>query len=436
MNQPTSSDAADLAKFASPSAVSSALYRAAAGFRSSGHWLSARHVYGLQDLTSKLLQAPRHPSRLAEYVACSAPLHLADGWNFLSRAFDSALHGDRSSAIHLAYYAELRASMSLLATEGIGVFNNRHYAFDDQMNTIQLKGKTHDATWDLLCAWADDAQSSARLLNLISIENRSLADWLELAGVVAPTQHQIAREWLRTWSVDLDVFSRDQKWRNEMSYRPTRILSRRLRPVSVELELIEPLYSTWEELQPIGPGVLTMLDVSLLRRALSSVVTQGQCNYGTLAATIRSLTRVDQPLTNSTYMSLQYQSASAKMLFGAAKRKSHVDRAATPVIARALLMLRLASAATSVLLSDANISRSDLEFWLDPLGADHGLWESINDVQAFEDLMAEVWTAKDSADQCIARFQGVHSVSSTGRCLLDNAVLTQFLRAPMWLLGL
>src|SRR5262245_50036590 len=55
---------------------------------------------------------------LTSYIAASGPCHVVDGWSFLGRAVDAALHGDPYTAIHLGYYAELRAAMSLLACEG------------------------------------------------------------------------------------------------------------------------------------------------------------------------------------------------------------------------------------------------------------------------------------------------------------------------------
>ena len=72
----------------------------------------------LAALQPSLQQGNVDGPKIGEYIASSAPLHLADGWNYLSRAFDAACRGDRGAAYHLSYYAELRAAMSLLATEG------------------------------------------------------------------------------------------------------------------------------------------------------------------------------------------------------------------------------------------------------------------------------------------------------------------------------
>ena len=65
-------------------------------------------------------------AQLAQYVAASAIVHCYDGWSYLGRALEAEMAADPDAAIHLAYYAELRAAMALLASEGIGVFDAHH----------------------------------------------------------------------------------------------------------------------------------------------------------------------------------------------------------------------------------------------------------------------------------------------------------------------
>ena len=54
-------------------------------------------------------------------------------------------------------------------------------------------------------------------------------------------------------------------------------------------------------------------------------------------------------------------------------------RPATPILARALLMLRLASARAAHLLAAAEVSKADLKFWWLPWGTDLGLWDDLDD---------------------------------------------------------
>ena len=94
-------------------------------------WLGNNNRY-LVNVT-KLLFEDTQPGRaikhrhLAQYIAASAPLHCADGWSLLGRSIDCHSRGDTDAARHFAYYAELRAAMSLLAVEGVGIFSDRHF---------------------------------------------------------------------------------------------------------------------------------------------------------------------------------------------------------------------------------------------------------------------------------------------------------------------
>src|SRR6266540_3509352 len=95
-------------------------------------------------------------SDLGQYIAASAPLHCADGWTLLGRALGSHLRGDPDTARHLAYYAELRAAVSLLASAGLGIFDRDHFVLDASGSVRQFAERlgTHVATWEVLTCWA------------------------------------------------------------------------------------------------------------------------------------------------------------------------------------------------------------------------------------------------------------------------------------------
>lgn len=93
------------------------------------YWLAPANRYlntATKTYDNDLASSSVHHAALIDYISASAPAHLIDGWSYLSRATDAILRGDLNSAIHFAYYAELRAAMSLLACEGIGVFSGKH----------------------------------------------------------------------------------------------------------------------------------------------------------------------------------------------------------------------------------------------------------------------------------------------------------------------
>ena len=429
-------DAKALATASSPTAIRQRFLEVAKRIRRYKRWLHTDHRYN-NDVLAALAPAQNQGDvdgpLLAEYIASSAPLHLADGWNYLSRAFDAASRGDRSSAYHLSYYAELRAAMSLLAAEGIGIFNNRHYAIDSNLEPFEYPGGTHQAAWQILSAWAQIPGRASNLLDSISVESKSLSAWLSSIGVVTPSQQIVAQEWLNSWSIDLNVFSQDRVRRNENSYRPTRIRTPAPSAVKPRPELVTPLFTFWEQLEPQHGGTRATLDVTLLNRALQLVVNKGICNYSTVR---QALNAIRKDMSTPTYQVLSNSKSGATPILRAAADQDFYGKPATPILARSLLMLRLASASTASLLSSVGLSKEDLAFWWDPLGRDLGLWKLPNDFDLFSDLWNDVSDARDDARVEISNIEEPGTVREIGAILAGHISLTQFTRAPMWLLEL
>lgn len=420
--------ATDFVRAASPSASEQSLRAVARRMRRWKRWLNRKHPYG--DVIRALGPSGTvDGEKLGEYIAASAPLHLADGWNYLSRAFDGIARGDRHAAYHLAYYAELRAAMSLLATEGIGIFRGRHIALSAGFVPTEFSRPNHAATWEILSAWSNEPATADRLLESIPLEQKSLSEWLTAIGAFPSARKVLARDWLAAWSLDLRLVATDRERRNEISYRPTRI--RLMPPVDPQLELTAPLFRSWEVLEPFtadGTGVL--LDSALLRRAIALSVKEKLCSYGSPEAAMAAL---KNDMSQPGYEALCAGNASADEILGHAEEEATV--VATPVLARALLMLRLASARNASLLADADISKDDLEFWWGMLGEDMGFWETGEDIDAFADLWRDVEEAIGQARERMAASPNDTSMYAVSRVLSREVSLTQFSRAPLWLLG-
>ena len=428
---------ADLVKAASPLAIENSLRSVAKRMRRWNQWLTKNHRYNndvVQTLASDVDQNTIDGPKLGEYIASSAPLHLADGWNYLSRAFDASTHGDRGSTCHLAYYAELRAAMSFLAAEGIGIFNNRHIALDANFQTTVYRGTTHPAAWQALSSWSQESGKAEGLLHSICVETKTLSDYLQLIGVGTPARQFVATEWLNAWSIDLKVYDDDRGRRNETSYRPTRIRVPASQPIDPFQELSNPLFNSWSELDPEVVGGSAALDLALLRNALNLVVDHGICRYGSFDDALAFL-RQGEHVTRTTAEALRTERPSASAIFTAARIEDLQGKPATPILARALLMLRLASARISKLLSAAGVSRTDLKFWWLPLGTDMGLWHEQDD-EDFLELWTDVGDAKDRAEDLISALPVGSSVRAVSEILSRDLNITQFSRAPLWLLDL
>lgn len=385
------------------------------------------------DVVDALEKAPINGAQLSEYIACSAPVHLLDGWSYLSRAFDSMAHGDRSAAIHLGYYAELRAAMSLLATEGIGVFNRHHVAIDAGSGARQWKGPgTHVAAWELLTAWASEQGRTDSILTAIRVESRSVVDWLDAVGVSANIRPTVASDWLEAWSIDLKDFSADRSLRNEMSYRPSRIRAPEPPPITVQDEIVSPMFESWQALEPSSDRSGVSLDVALLRRAMEHVFTQGWAH----ATWEDFVNRLDGIASQSLLDFLLRADPPGAYVFHAAGESRRPTDKARPILARAMLLLRLAAASNAHLLSAAGVSKGDLAFWWEGHGMDSGLWNDSIDVDSFADLWSNVDQALSDATEKLNEEPKVRTVCEATARIGRFAELTQFNRAPLWLLSL
>src|SRR5262245_10006015 len=84
-----------------------------------GRWLGTNNRYRINSvpkLDADTASGTINCLHLRQYIAASSFVHCTDGWSFLGRAIDAHSNGDSGAALHLAYYAELRAAMCFLAT--------------------------------------------------------------------------------------------------------------------------------------------------------------------------------------------------------------------------------------------------------------------------------------------------------------------------------
>jgi len=411
-------------------------------------WLGQRNRYR-KHTVSRLTEDSNPASgrtvnsqQLLEYVSASVIAHCFDGWSFLSQAIDSLLDGNDATALHLAYYAELRATMSFLAGEGIGVFNRTHYWFDRSGSAHALNGiGTHTVAWGLLQEWAERTTNSQKVLGLITVREKTLDDWLTAASHSSgATSAVLASRWLRHWSIDLAILSQDHLLRNVVSYRPTTWC---LPAGTVHFSTYARKISDfWYACEPAATGGLGSLDLHLLRRALLAISFARTGKHGVSRGYRRS---VDSALGS---LGLMNDSFLRRFLLKpcAEARLSLLDEASLlsapksgtirplPVIARALLMLRLASGAIESLLQRAAIGSDDLEFWWGAIGESRGLWLSGSQ----PDRMADLWFDVEPSLERLTDL--MPNVPSNRRAWLDLGhnvwQLRQFERVGLWAIGL
>jgi len=369
---------------------------------------------------------------LAQYVACSTFLHAFDGWNYVARAFDALLSGERRIAVHLAYYAELRAAMSLLATQGIGVFDKRHVGLENRRSAVYHNGGTHSVCWQFLRDWAKSGNGARVLLDSVKVQSGTLSMWLDKASVGPLTRALVADDWLTGWSIDLKRFDEDQRFRNEVSYRPDGIRWPDTQAFHPDAEIVEPLIECWEALKPSTPGTADLLDSHLLREALrlafsrDSGLPHSDEKFGEFISHL-------EPDASPVLRGFLTDSGQPHPLLVYAADDTRNSDNVTAIVSRAVLLLRLASALTSQTLRSAGVNLIDADFWWTKKVDDLGLWNSANQLSDFLDLWPEVEVALESTDDWKAQNPQPQTSRSTMSGLRPILAFSQLQRAGFWL---
>lgn len=347
-------------------------------------WLPATHpaIYGIHEDHAPSKSAAISAPALAEYLAVAAPTHCADGWGYLSRGFHSYLIGDPHSAWHFAYYAELRAAQSILSASGCGAFNRWNCCLDAAGNIqILSKQQTHVMVWLALDYLAGNSPSaSAGIAAAMSILGVSTPEIVQYAYPGRQTT-ATSSNWVSSWIYDLQTSSSDKGFRNRCSYNPHFVT-----PHNADIgEYVSLVTAFWEMLEP-SPGATFMeLDRQIVRDILRKEARDSLCLNGKQDSPEEMKDELDEAykkIVNSapTFQSIPVQfitnpETSEHPLLHYARDNSVSPSTPRPVLARATLLLRIATGMTQNLLRDAG-QISKLGFWLDGLAEQQGIVSS------------------------------------------------------------
>jgi len=305
---------------------------------------------------------------------------------------------DPDVARHLGYYAQLRAAMSVLAGDGIGVFQNKHVIVTEEQKCVFLSSRnTHAFAWEALRARACSPSGVDLLFRVIRPGGILLRDWLDH---FAAGYNFIAAECLQQWGLDLSRFRIDRDARNLASYRPTAFTSPGPRRIG---DTLNSIIRFWEIFEPGQAGGFPVLDRHLLRRSLSLVTDRdglhARMSYaGRLEMMLNALDpkelSTDQWTDFLNYDNLQeippiLQDANAR------DDSCHVGHS-KHVLARAALLLRVATGSTVDLLNEAGLTiKKDLSFWWTSPAVKRRLWSNNDAPTSFVDLWQDIEDAMD-----------------------------------------
>lgn len=366
------------------------------------------------------------------YIGGSVFTHCADAWGFIGRALDALLRGDLPGAIHLTYYAELRAAISLLASEGIFIGNVDHFAvlatrvkqFGRQSNG---KPGTHRFVWQALQAWTDGPRAQTLFGGIVRPGGEWFEDWVR-ALTSGASQAKIS-ELFKLISLDLEEFDQDHRRRNTASYNPGR-----LRPQDLAVaETRDLIAEVWAALEPGPNGAFMVLDDLLLPELLLSIykaVPRPGVIWSDWVERIAPASQAGTALLSE--LTTESQSRSSSGLIGAiySSKSSETDPRVffRPMLARTVLLVRLATGSAILLLRESGKTPLSLRPWIDSLASARGLWRPASPFSDPHDLWADVELALDEASVA-----GVDSLSELHAGLPTGVrTLGQGERVPVW----
>ena len=372
-----------------------------------GQWLAPGHPATTGELQMGWAQVWATPPRqVIDAIAMSVPTHCVDGWTFAARATSALLSGDPHACRHMAYYAQLRASMCILANLGVGLFNGINLVADANGQIVRIDPTnnnnnnrglgTHKIVWAALEAWGQEPTLAQAFLDLLRFKHVPLRDILHAIwpGFMAVTT---VGQLIAAWGIDLQRGVEDHKYRNNSSYAPHALNPIPMR-TATNLGYVD---RAWRLFEPSGGSGYDNLDRHLIRKILHAQhemsdpgVLPGEGSidrfYGNLPAAIRLFCPksfvLSSPATPEILKMAVVRATPAKPLH---------------MLSRALLLLRMATAFTHSSLVDAgvDVSSGELSTWLDQIavargfcavgdtiGDGSGLWDDLS--VAIDDLEA------------------------------------------------
>lgn len=340
-------------------------------------WLAQSHPAKSGSLPRRWQEINQLPmSALVEATAAAAPNHCIDGWAYVSRALSALLAGDLHAARHLAYYAQLRAGLSILGHLGVGIFNGINFVIQGSGNVARLdRGKplgTHSAVWAVLEAWVADPVLARQFLDLVRIGNTSLSDCLDAIWPGA-SRTAVAGRLISAWGLDLKRGEDEHLARNMSSYNPQAFEAM---PDDPE-DRIAFVESVWALFEPTSLNKFDMLDRSLLRALLwqqHDLLGLGDKGAGPIAHRYNELPDSIRRIAPLSFLLGTTERHDPKVLKLA--RSTRKPALATHMIGRALLLLRAATAFSVSNFQDAGVivNNGDLRPWVDKIAVRRGYW--------------------------------------------------------------
>ena len=380
------------------------------------------------------------------YIALSTVVHSMDGWEYLASAIDALVNGNHSVAIHLAYYSELRGSMSFLASEGIGVFDKEHFSLSSAsvLTASSSFNGTHQAVWEMIERWSNSSQKpeNSDILSIFSVSGKTFQEWIDaFPHGTTLSAKMIIQSWIRAWNLDVSLLRTDRNTRNEVSYRPQRntVTSRMVMTYG---ESVAEIQNFWRLIEPSGTNRFNLLDKHLLKMFLKQV-------YDNFSQDVRDANPFEDLLTQTlSNLGLQTDDSfsdflkgnSQHSIFNFASQAAYDNVANTlnvvAILARALLMLRLSTGRASLIFKKAGYNIHDLNLLWGSYGVENGFWKVGNAPENFELLWEEIYdhveTINDWLEGSNINDLDANDVFGDESLIMSMQYFKQIHRAMLW----
>lgn len=324
-----------------------------------------------------------NPSNKAVCLAAEQVIHMAESWRYLSSAMHAFLNHESGNAVHLAYYAELRAALSLFSGAGIRIKYKDAYWLDNAaIAQLIPPHKTHDLVWQIWKIWSTRPDARALLEDNVRIEAGVTLKHFE-AQLIQFSPGVL----LGQWGYDLVNLSDDHLARNQASY----IAYWRDKPLSrMTLDQLNFVKSLTELFLSSGTGLV--FDKALIQYAVNQTV-EGSLDPDPAAFANHPAERVAKLDEIAEFVAKQsgadknhlLQNLSAnlgELIFDKAKQKNDD---AENVLSRAAFLARLAmlSVKQNITLAGNSNAQKWLRNWLEHCGTwQPALGGSLPDIEA------------------------------------------------------
>lgn len=367
----------------SPSSAEVVNYFAALKSNGQTSWLDIAHPRQDGELPSRLITLS--PAEKIALVSIRGPLHCADGWSYLSQAMRALFSGHAHTCRHLAYYAELRAGLSILASQGVCIGKKYHFYADAAGDVRAWEGQgTHEEVWNALTQWAGFAGSFEAMMTALKIGGVSLDAAIKTFFPVLPSA-QLGTQLIRSWGYDLANGPQDRTTRNISSYGVNDLT---VLPISIS-KGVELAKTVWEAIAPLGNSLEVYLLKSLLREQIrksgDTYLPHYKTQYDSLDPRLRRHFEwkfVTAPLKRSIHPIFEFAGDHAPPARPEA------------VLSRALLLLRLATQINNQNFEAAGLHTiDDLQFWWPKYGSERGFYDHSAPPDELSDLWSDVEVA-------------------------------------------